>query len=287
MLPDSLIRFSGELERAVARDLAAERSVRHRRSMVRAAAALGAAGAIALGVVALPGEKAPVAGWIVDSASASERAAAALSPAPGSLVHEVAVHRSARSDGIVSTWREESWRETSSPYRRRHLTTRADGTRIETAAVGSEPAQLYDAASDTIYTNPPGTGAALGTPPPAGDGDPLRGQILQLLRSRDARGISRQQVGGRDAIRFVYRNAAPGGGVLTWTYLVDATDFRPIQVTIAAADGSRDTITFETYDSTSDYDERLLSLRATYPNADVDATEAGYEAARARLYSSP
>jgi hypothetical protein len=287
MLPDSLIRFRGDLERAIARDLIAERSARHRRTMARGAAALAAVAAIAFGVVALAPDDAPVVGRIVDSASASQRAAAVLSAAAGSLVHEVAVHRRARSDGSMSTWREESWRETSAPHRRRHVTTRADGTRIETATVGSEAAQLYDAARDTIYTNPPRSGAALGTPAPAGDGDPLRAQILQLLRSRDAREISRQQVRGRDAIRFVYRNAAPGGSVVTWTYAVDATDFTPIEVTTAVAGEPRDTITFETYESTHGYDERLLSLRAAHPDADVDATEAGYEAARARLYSSP
>jgi len=281
-LPDSLIGFGRELERAIARDLRAERSARRRRTTARVAAALAAAGAIGAAVVSLPDHDAPIVGTIVDRASASERAAAELIHAPGSLVHEVAVHRSVGSDGRVTGWRDESWRETSPPYRRREVRTRADGTRIETAAVGSAPTQLYDAATDTIYTNPPRSGPALGTPAPAGDGDPVRRQILRLLRSRDAGETSRLDVGGRDAIRFVFRQVTPGDHPPTWTYIVDATTFTPIQLAIDGA-GARDTITFETYDTIDDYDERLLSLRAAHPDATVDATEAGYEAARARV----
>jgi hypothetical protein len=288
-LPDSLVRFGGELERAIARELGAERLARRRRTATRFGIALAAAGAIGLGVVSLPSDEGPVSGRVVDLASASERAAAVLVPASGSIVHEVAVHRQLHSDGTVSHWREESWRETSPPYRRRQVTTRSDGTWVETAAIGSEAAHLYDPASDTIYTTPPDSGPALGTPAPAVEGDPLQAQIVELLRSPGARELTRRKVDGHDSIRFVFRNRTPEGGFVVWTYLIDASSFRPLRMVVEAPGGSRSTIRFEMYEVTKEHDDgqRLLSLRAAHPSASVDATEAGYEAARARLYARP
>jgi hypothetical protein len=280
-LPDSLIRFGGDLESAIARDLRVRRSARRRRSTAGVVVALAAAAGIGGAVVALPGHDAPIVGGIVDPALASERAVAAISPAAGSLVHEVAAHRSVRPDGHAIAWRDEEWRETAPPYRRREVTTRADGSRIETAAVGSGPAQLYDAASDTIYTVP-GPGAALGTPVAAGEGDPMRSQIVQMLRSGAAGPVSRQVVGGRDAIRFIFRDAAAGDDAPTWTYTVDATTYRPIRLVVADAGGATDTVAFERYEATGD-DPGLLSLRAAHPDAAVDATRAGYAAALSRL----
>jgi len=282
-LPDSLIRFGGDLERAIARDLSRRPPARSRRTMAaRVGVALVAAGAVGAVVATLPGRDTPIVGGVVDPASAAERAAAVLSPDPGSLVHEVAVHRTVAPGGAVTSWREEDWRETAAPYRRREVMTRPDGMRIETAEVGSQPAQLYDPATNTIYTDPPDSAPSLGTPAPAGDGDPLRQQIVQLLRSGDARDVSHQVVGGRDAIRFVFRDTNAGGGAPTWTYVVDAATFRPIQLTVEAAGDPADTISFETYDVDDD-DAGLLTLRGAHPGAAVDQTEAGYEAALARL----
>jgi hypothetical protein len=288
-LPDSLVRFGGELEGAIARELRAERSSRRRRTATRVAVAMTAAGAIGLGVVALPGGDGPVAGRVVDLASASERAAAVLTPASGSIVHEVAVHRELGPDGSVSRWREETWRETSPPYRRREVTTREDGSRVETAATGSAAADLYDPARDTIYTTPPASGPALGTPVQAAEGDPLQTQIADLLRSPGASEPTRVTVDGRDAIRFAFRNRTPDGAVVAWTYVVDASSFRPLRIQIQDPGGSRAQIRFATYGVTKeqDGDRQLLDLRGAHPSATVDATTAGYAAARARLYARP
>ena len=284
MFPESLTRFGQELERAIARDVLARRPVRRRRTAARGVAALATAGAIALGVVVLTGDDTPGLGPVADPAAAAGRAAAALAPPAGALVHEIQMHRSAGAGGGESTWREETWRETAPPFRRRSITIRPDGTRIETAAVGAQPAQLYEAATGTIYTDPPDAGPALGTPMPAAAGDPLRAQILSLLRSRDARDVGRVEIGGRDAIRFVYPNAVPGGGHVTWSYLVDAGDFTPIRITAEEGGRLRDTVTFQAYEAASGVDPGLVSLRAAHPGAEVDATEAGYAAALARLF---
>ncbi len=277
-LPDSLARYGELLERAVDRDrLAAWR----RRRRVRAAAVSVATAAIALGAVSLPGDGTTVAPPGVPAASAAERAAAVLSAAPGSIVHEQASSRHVTPDGDVETWRQETGRQTSHPYERREITTRGD-TRIETATVGDRPAQLYDPSTNTIYTNPPENGPALGTPMPATDGDPLRAQMAELLRSRDARAVTRTGT----LIRFAYTNPLPDGGAVEWTYVVDAKTYQPLRLTAVSPDGSRTTTRFQSYDALepADATKALLDLRAQHPNARVDRTEAGYAAAQARLY---
>jgi hypothetical protein len=288
-LPDSLVRFGGELEGAIARDLRAGRASRRRRAATRLAVAATAAGAIGIGVVALPGGDGSGPGRVVDLASASERAAAVLTPAPGSIVHEVAVHRELGPDDTVSQWREETWRETSPPYRRREVTTRADGSRVETAAIGSEAAALYDPARDTIYTTPPPSGPALGTPVQAAEGDPLQTQIAHLLRAPGASEPTRVTVDGRDSIRFAFRDRTPDRAFVAWTYVVDASSLRPLRIQIQDPGGSRAQIRFTTYgvSKEQDGDRQLLDLRGAHPGATVDATAAGYAAARARLYARP
>ncbi|MDA0140873.1 hypothetical protein [Solirubrobacter deserti] len=245
--------------------------------------------AIALGAFSLPIDDTSVAPPGVSTASAAERAAAVLSAPPGSVVHEIAVYRQVAADGNASSWRTETWRQTSRPYARREITTRTDGARVETAIVGDRPAQLYDRATNTIYTNAPDAGPALGTPMPAADGDPMREQLADLLRSGRAREQQRSTADGRDVIRFAYRNPLPSGAAEHWTYLVDARTYEPIQLTATSPDRSRVTTRFETYrtlDATDDTTAQL-SLQEQHPDAAVDRTETGYEAARSRLYSVP
>jgi hypothetical protein len=278
-LPDSLVRFGDQLERAVERDRLAARR-RPRRLALRATTATAAAVAIAAGVVSLPLGDGTVAPPGVATASAAERAVAVLSPGPGSIVHTVATYRATAAGGGVSTWREETWRQTARPYAVRELVTR-DGARIETGTVGDRGAELYDPASNTIYVNPPDGGPALGTPEPAADGDPLAEQMADLLRSGRARAVSRAGA----TIRFAYDDPLPGGGSVKWTYVVDATSYRPIRLTTASLDGSRVAVRFGTYEAldASPRADALPSLRAQHPGAAVARTQAGYAAAQARL----
>ncbi len=276
-LPDSLTRYGELLERAVDRDrLASGRRRRH----VRAAAISAATVAVVLGAISLPGGGSNVVPPRMPTASAAERAATVLLAPAGSIVHEEASHRHVAADGSVQTWRVETWRDTSKPYARREISTRGD-VRIETATVGDEPAQLYDPATNTIYTNPRAGGPALGTPMPATDGDPLRAQMANLLRSRDAHAVRRSG----SLIRFAYTNPLPDGGAVEWTYVVDAKSYRPLRLTAADPDGSRTTTRFRAYDALAATAETkaLLDLRAQHPDATVDRTEAGYAAAQARI----
>jgi hypothetical protein len=117
---------------------------------------------------------------------------------------------------------------------------------------------------------------------PATDGDPLRAQMAELLRSRDARAVTRTGT----LIRFAYTNPLPDGGAVEWTYVVDAKTYQPLRLTAVSPDGSRTTTRFQSYDALEPADDTkaLLDLRAQHPNARVDRTEAGYAAAQARLY---
>jgi hypothetical protein len=285
-LPDSLVRFGEQLERAIER----ERGLgRHgRRIAIRVTAATIVAVAAGLVVGSLPHDKTAVGPSGVATASAAERAAAVLSAAPGSIVHEIASYRQAGPGG-VSRWREETWRQTSRPYARRELTTRAGSVRIETATLGDGPAQLYDPATNTIYTNPPDSGPALGTPMPATDGDPLAEQMARILRSGEAHAVSRSSAGGRAVIRFAYTNPLPQGGAVKWNYVVDADSYRPLRLTATSPDGSRTETRFDAYQALdpNETTNALLSLTAQHPDATHDGTQAGYAAAEARLYSQP
>jgi len=287
-LPDSLVRFDQLLERAIERDMRDRGRRARRRLALRVSAGTAIAAAIAFGTAWLLGDESRIAGpSVVGVASASERAAAVLSPAAGSLVHEVAIHRHLAPDGGVTRWRDETWRQTSPPYARRHVTTRDGGARIETATVGRRATQLYDAATATIYTNPPSSGPALGTPMPATDGDPLSSQLLELLRSEDAHDVTETTHGQRRVIRFRFDNAWPDGSVVRWRYVVDARTYEPILLSTSTADGAKTTTRFERYETLAATDEHkgLLDLRAQHAGAEIDDTEAGYQQAQARMYA--
>jgi hypothetical protein len=285
-LPDSLVRFGHQLEGAVARD---RRAGRRRRVAIRTSAVTAAAVAVSAGAVWLASSNRALAPPRVATASAAERAAAVLSPGEGSIVHYAAANREIAPDGSVSTWREETWRATTRPYARRELITHEGGGASETATVGEGPTELYDPAANTIYTNPPAGAPTLGTPMPAGDGDPLVTALNDILRSGDAHAVQHATIGGRAVISFADDNPVPGGGAVHWTYVVDADSYQPVSLSTTSPDGSRSTERFLTYESLmpSTQTKSLLSLRAAHPGATVDATHAGYQAAQARLSSQP
>ncbi|HKO26738.1 MAG TPA: hypothetical protein VJU80_04710, partial [Solirubrobacteraceae bacterium] len=224
----------------------------------------------------------------VATASAAERAAVVLSPGRASIVHDAEAYRQTAPDGSVSTWQEETWRQTTRPYAQRELLTHQDGVAIETATMGEGPTELYDPAANIIYTNPPAGAPALATPMPASDGDPLVTELVDILRSGDAHAVRRYTIGGRAVISFAYDNPVPGHGVAHWTYVVDAGTYQPLRLSTTSPDGLRTTEQFLTYEALkpSAQTNALLSLRAVHPDATVDATRAGYQAAQARL-SSP
>jgi hypothetical protein len=282
-IPDSLLRFGALLEGAIERDRRRDRRRARGRVALRVSAVAAAATAIALGVTSVLGGDGSIVGRsVVGTASARERAVAVLSPPGGGIVHDVATYEHLGPDGDVRAWRQENWRQTIRPYARREVITR-DGARLETATTGGQSADLYDAATGTIYTNPPSSGPGLATPQPASDGDPLRAQLLDLLRSGAGQAVTRSVEGQRHVIRFSLPNRWPDGTVVTWTYVVDAETYEPIVLTAETPDGARTTTRFVRYETLPGDDTSTLSLRAQHPDAVVDDTQRGYAEAQARL----
>jgi hypothetical protein len=289
-LPDSLVRYEEELERSVARDLARPR----RRLVVRLAVAGVAAAAVALGVLStLPG----------GGASAVERAQAALAVETGTILHVDMLGRQVNPDGSVATWEDESWQLEQQPFTRRQIETSSDAPRAETTLVHGVQ-QLYDAATNTIYTTPPQLPPArvVGAKTlakkleqlPATERErlrreqekkeqgqpaeePFRDEILSLLRSGGAREDGRETVDGREAVRLV---AADGHT----TYLVDAATYAPIRLVTVNGDATT-TLSFRVYELLDAAgNEALVSLQGQHPDARVDAGPEAYQEAQSRLF---
>jgi hypothetical protein len=253
----------------------ATRRTRRRRLALRVAAAAGAAAAIALGALeTLPGGREP------SSASAIERAKAALGDADGRILHVVARTTLAGPDGAtLRTERTETWELTSPPYDTRQVHY-SQGIRREIAFAGGRP-EVYDPRRNTISTLPP----AIDLPERGRDAkarrslpvDPfdtgaerLRDRMLDLLRSGGAREDGRVTVHGREAIRIV----APAQGM---TLLVDARTYEPIEWSSPVTgigttpDRGVQTTRFETYERlpATESNLALLDLRAQHPGAKV------------------
>jgi hypothetical protein len=304
LLPPSLVRFEGELEDAIRRDVDVHRRRRARRRIVSVAAVLAAAAAVAIGVLtAMPGT----------GRSAVARAAAAAAGPTGSVVHVVANGRDVNTAGAASTWRLETWQETSAPFAHRSVRT-ANGVTAEEVTVDGVT-RLYDPAANTIYTTPPFTTSSKPTPPPgrAGkapgvpmkpgsdaskanpakgaspvktgsqppgeDADPIRAKILGILGSGAASEEGHATVEGKDALKLVSNDG-------TATIFVDPQSYRPIFWTTSAPDGSTSTVHFDTYETLpgTAATDALLSLSAQHPDARVDDSPADYAAAAARLF---
>jgi hypothetical protein len=284
-LPDALVRYEDELEQAVARDLRR----RPRRYAVRAAVVVALLAAVATGVlVAVPG----------DGRSAVQRATDALAVRGGTVLHVDMTGHQVNPDGSVATWRDESWQQQSPPFARRQVETSSDAPRAETALVGGLQ-QLYDAATNTIYTTPPQLPPVVVEPgaraltleerkrleeeraqkhraaQPAEE--PFREEILGLLRSGGAHEDGNATVAGREALRIVSADGST-------TYLVDADTYDPIRL-VTVNGGATTTLDFRVYEQLpAEANAGLVSLQAEHPYARVDASPDDYAAAQARLF---
>jgi hypothetical protein len=136
-LPPSLDRFGGELENAVGRDL---RRRHTRRRVVRGAAVLAVAGAVALGLLN---------GLTGGGPSVVQRAAAALE-SDGGILHYRMDAEQQNGDGTSVTWHSETWQLRVDPFTRRQIEVGSDGIRAESVTQG-DTNELYDARTGTIY----------------------------------------------------------------------------------------------------------------------------------------
>jgi hypothetical protein len=231
-----------------------------RRLAMRVAAVMGVAAAIALGTLeTLPGGREP------SSASAIERAKAALGDADGRILHVVARTTLTGPDGAtLRTERTETWELTSEPYDTRQVHY-SRGVRREMAFVDGRP-EVYDPrrgrdteARRPFPVDPFDTGA-----------ERLRDRMLDLLRSGGAREDGHVTVRSREAIRIV----APTEGM---TLLVDARTYEPIEWSSPVTgigttpDRGVQTTRFETYERlpATESNLALLDLRAQHPGAKV------------------
>jgi hypothetical protein len=175
-LPTSLIDYRDALEDAVRRDLGRSGSRRRRGLVLRWALAAAVVVAAALGALSLISR---------DGAGASvvDRAAAAVAPSPGTILHVDMHGFQDNGDGSTITWRDESWQQQGPPHDGRQIETAPDGSVVETATANGRE-EVYDSARNTIYVSAPestatpaelnsydieaGTEAGNGHPPRAG-----------------------------------------------------------------------------------------------------------------------
>jgi hypothetical protein len=236
--------------------------------------------------------------------SVVERASAALAVTEGTILHVTVVGRQNNGDGSESTWRDESWQSTSKPYERRQLEQIGNDPATETSSVGDAEA-LYDAKKDTVYVRdeaapvqPSGkvlrwydgagkvhrvvANRGRPAPPTETENDPIeepfRREVLELLRSGDARELGRVTVAGRDAIRIV----GQGGSA---TYFVDPSTYNPIEFRTRGTGGSTSLrfVVYETLPLTASTRD-LLNVRAQHPDARVNHDPAAFQAAQSRLF---
>jgi len=146
-LPASLIDYREALEDAVRRDLGRSPARRRRRLTLRVALAAGVVATAALGalgVVSRDGTGAPVV----------DRAAAAVAPSPGTILHVDMHGFQDNGDGTTITWRDESWQQQGPPHDGREVETSPDGTVTE-SATNANRQEVYDPARNTIYVSAP------------------------------------------------------------------------------------------------------------------------------------
>ena len=318
-LPPSLDRFGGELENAVGRDL---RRRRTRRRVVRGAAVLAVAGAVALGLLN---------GLTGGGPSVVQRAAAALE-SDGGILHYRMDAEQQNGDGTSVTWHSETWQLRVDPFTRRQIEVGSDGIRAESVTQG-DTNELYDARTGTIYiatseqlraarmptieivsrsrlerlTGSTHVSAAYVMRNGAGAVKVIAtAQGAKRLRRQVARERARESSGpGVDEFRAGILALLDSGRVRvtghitvdgrdairleslagTKVYVVDAATYDPIEWTTTGNGGSV-TLRFPVYEQLPVDTEslKLLDLQNQHPDAQVVRGAKAYIAAEARLY---
>jgi hypothetical protein len=254
MLPPSLDRYRFQLERAVAADLS-------RRRRRRAAGVVAAVAAVLIVVNLLPsGDDRPGA---IAPASAVERAAEALEPPEGAILHFHLVGRQFAKGYPDVRWEHETWMQVGAATMR-SVQTPPEGPIAETA-VGDGVESLWDPDRERVVER------AVEGPQEAFTGDDFRREALELLRSGHARVTER-----RDTLRITDGKRA---------YLVDSRDYSPIELRTRGTAGGT-VLRFVAYESLplNGDTEKLLSIAAQHPGAPVVRDAAAYDALQRKLF---
>lgn len=317
-LPPSLNRFGEELEGAVRRDLGTRR---RRRYVLRGAAVLAVAAAVALGLLsALP----------TGGPSVVKKAAAALASEDDSILHYQVNAVQDNGDGTTATWSSETWQLLVAPYTRRQIQVDPRDPRAE-ALTSGDTTELYDSSNDTIYVttsqqlrgariptmeivsekqlqklvhNPKVTAAyriVPGTKRPVIVTTKAGAKRVQEQLARETVNTSgapedfrsdilallragKLQVVGHVTVdgRDAIKLASPDGKQV---YIVDAETYDPIEWTTRGTTGGV-TMRFPVYEKlpVDDQSMKLLSLQAQHPGAQVVHDVHAYMSAESRLY---
>jgi hypothetical protein len=259
-LPPSLDRYRFQLERAVAADL-------RRRRRRRAAGVVAAVAAVLVAVNLLPSDAdRPGA---VAPASAVERAAAALQPRDGAILHMHVVGRQFQDEYPDVRWEHESWTLVGSEDNR-SVQTQPFGPVAETAYGGGVESLWDERGERVVEKRAPRPQAST----PAADNG-FRSQALDMLRSPRAK-VTTQSRDGRSVLRIATGRTA---------YVVDGRTYTPIELRTRGTGGGT-VLRFKVYESLplDAETEKLLSVAAQHPGAPVVRDAAEYDAAAARLF---
>jgi hypothetical protein len=311
-LPPSLVRFEAQLAHAIESDHRPRRARPIGGRAVRLSLATAIAAGVALGALSLVPGSGP---------SAVARAAAALQPTGGTILHLDAAVQEVGADGSSSTFREESWQEAYAPFAHRSVRTQ-NGVRIDIVTRADGSSELYDATTNTVYSVTSGEGATgtqsqpASSPPPGATLEPPATSEMSPANGTPSSNptsdpgsqnagndptvaqlssITNQVLGilasgdvseaGHVTVdgRDALKLASADGKV---TILVDPQTCEPILWTIAAGpNGSELSAHFDVYDPVPETlaSATLFDLHAQHPNASVDTSPADYAAALTRL----
>ena len=254
-LPPNLARYRFQLERAVATDL--------RRRRRRRAGGVAAAVAAVLVVVNLLPSGGDRPGGIAP-ASAVERAAQALEPRRGTILHFHMVGRQFEDGRPDVRWEHETWM---------HVGTGAIRT-VQRPPVGP--------VAETAVGD---TWRACGTPSASAWSSGPRGSPRRCDRGRLPRRGARAAAlrpcagdEGRDTLRIAEGNRA---------YVVDGDDYTPIALRTRGTSGGT-VLRFKIYESLplNAETEKLLSIAAQHPGAPVVRDEAAFLALQRKLFAN-
>jgi hypothetical protein len=280
--------FRDQLRDAIQRDL--DRRARRRRGTLRAARLGAAVLAVTAGLTAavmVTGGAGPRPA----NAAILRAAAGALTPPPGTILHERAVV----SSDVHAPLPIEFWAQADSPYAYRTIKfgreSSWDGVRYAT----------YDPASNTISCDNSGCPWPIFTerlPAGAGPAPQLPVDFVATLRSLIQTGQARVEgttvIDGVPAYELTVSGMAPGwtNGVANGTYDVAQSDYHPllIQTTVDCATGAcGETVRFQTYEflPATSANLALLDLSAQHPGARVQSAAAATGGVTVALTAPP
>jgi hypothetical protein len=260
-LPESLLRYRHQLERAVTADIG------RRRRRTRLGAIAAALVLIVVAINLLPSGGTDRRLPAVAPASAVERAAAALESDGRTIVHVRMLGRQYDATRPDVRWENEYWIGAGG-YRM--VESPPDGPVAETEQVKGFD-RIWD--GERVLETPASAPDSVPAP-----NESFREDALAELRSGHARVAGHVRRDGRDALRIVFRGGRQ-------TFIVDARTYNPIELRTRGTGGGT-VLRFATYERLPVNDEtrRLLSISAQHGNAPVVRDAAAYRDAVAQRF---